>query len=259
MSIYKDILKWADKQGQVESRLEPDEMPEEAHHPLPGDMPRPLASDLQVLQENIEALRSQGTFKTVLFTGAVRGEGTSTMAANWARLLARDRMTGLPLGALDDAAGGILVIDSNLRRPVLHSLFDLDRKRGLTEVLQGELKLDQVLKGTPRRDLWVVTAGKPAANPADHLGSPVMKALLDECRQRFDFIIMDSAPVTLYAETLALAKQAEAIVMVVRAGKTRWEVALSARNQLQKVNSRILGVVLNRRSYIIPEWVYRRI
>jgi len=259
VSIYKDLLKWADKQGQVESRLEPDETPEEAHHPLPGDMPRVLANDLQVFQENVEALRTQAPFKSVLFTSPVRGEGSSTISANWARLLARDRLSGLALDALESSTGGILLVDANLRRPALHSLFDLDRKRGLTEILQGELKLDDVLKGVQRRQLWVITAGKPAANPADLLGSPVMTELLQECRRRFDFIVFDSAPITLHAETLALAKQIEAVALVVRAGTTRWEVALSAKSQLQKVNSRILGVVLNQRRYIIPEWIYRRI
>jgi capsular exopolysaccharide synthesis family protein len=259
VSIYKDLLKWADKQGQVESRLEPAETPEEAQHPLPGDMPRLLANDLQVLQENVEAVRARGTFSSVLFTSSVRGEGSSTISANWARLLARDHLAATPLQAVTDEIGGILMIDANLRRPVLHNLFDLDRKRGLTEVLQNELTLDQVLKSSPRRNLWVITAGKPAANPADLLGSVLMKGLLDECRRRFEFVVLDSAPVTLYAETLALAKQIEAIVLVVRAGKTRWEVALTARDQLQKVNSRILGVVLNQRRYLIPDWIYRRL
>lgn len=259
MSIYKDLFKWAEKQGDVESPLEPDEKPDEAHHPLPGDIPRVLANDLQVLQENIEALRAQKTFKSVLLTSSVRKEGSSTVAGNWCKLLARERMEGLPIRESENIYGGILLIDANLRRPTLHSLFDLDRKRGLTELLQGELNLEQVLKGASGRNLWVITSGKPAANPADLLGSLVMKGILDECRRRFEFVVIDSAPVTLYAETLALAKQAEAIVLVVQAGRTRWEVALSATKQLQKVNSRILGVVMNQRQFYIPEWIYRHI
>ncbi len=259
MSIYRDLIKWADKRDDVESSLEPDETPQEAHHPLPDDIPRLLANDLQVFQENITALRAQRNFKTVLMTAAVRGEGSSTIASNWCRLLARDRFSGLPFDAVETITGGILLIDANLRRPVQHSLFDMDRKRGLTELLQGELDLEQVLKSAPRRNLWIITAGKPASNPADLLGSLLMKGVLDECRRRFEFIVLDSAPVSLYAETLSLAKQVEAVVQVVRAGKTRWEVVLSARNQIHKVNSQILGVVLNQRKYIIPEWIYRRV
>jgi capsular exopolysaccharide synthesis family protein len=259
VTIYKEMIKWAEKRGEVmENPLDPEETPEEAHHPLPGDMPRPLANDLQRLQENIEALRAQNDFKTVLVTSAVQGEGSSTIAANWCRLLARDRLSGLPIHTGEAIGGGILLIDANLRRPVQHRLFDLDRKRGLTELLQGELDLQQVIKGVLRRNLWVITAGKPAANPADLLGSALMKGILDECRSRFEFIVLDSAPVTLYAETLAMAKQADASLLVVHTGQTRWEVAASAKNQLQKVNSRILGVVLNQRKFIIPEWLYQR-
>jgi capsular exopolysaccharide synthesis family protein len=260
VTIYKDMIKWAEKRGEVlESPLEADETPDEAHHPLPGDLPRPLANDLQMLQENIEALRGQDEFRTVLVASAVRGEGASTIAANWCRLLARDRLSGMPISTTDTIGGGILLIDANLRRPVQHSLFDLDRKRGLTELLQGELDLQQVIKGVSRRNLWVITSGKPAANPADLLGSMLMRGILEECRRRFEFIVVDAAPVSLYAETLALAKQVDATLLVVRTGQTRWEVAASAKNQLQKVNSRILGVVLNQRKFIIPGWIYKRI
>jgi len=260
VSIYRDLIKWAEKRGEVEEHpLEPEESPAVAHHPLAAEMPRPLANDLQVLQENTTALRSQQDFRSVLVASAVWGEGVSTVAANWSRLMARDRMVGLPVDTTDAIGGGVLLIDANLRRPVLHRLFELDRKQGLTELLQGELELEQVLKSAPRRNLWVITAGKPAANPADLLGSLLMKGILDECRRRFEFIVLDSAPITQHAETLALAKQVDAVVMVVHSGKTRWEVALSAKNQVLKVNPRILGVVMNQRQFIIPEWIYRRI
>lgn len=258
MSIYKDIFKWADKHGDAESPLEAEESPEDIHHPLDKEIPRSLGNDLQVFQENIEALRAQSPFKTVLITSSVRHEGTSTVVANWGRILARERLEGLPIDAQEIIGGGVLLIDANLRRPSLHSLFELDRKRGLTELLTGELQLEQVVKGAPRRNLWIITAGKPAANPADLLGSLLMKGILSECRQRFQFIVVDSAPATLYAETLALAKQVEAIVLIVRSGLTRWEVVLSAKKQLQKVNPKLLGVVLNQRRFYIPEWIYRR-
>ena len=259
MSIYKDIFKWAEKKGGPESPLEPEESYEETAHPLDDEIPRLLANDLQVFQENMEALRAQNQFKSVLITSSVRREGSSMIAANWGRLLARERLEGLPVDTGEKISGGIVLIDANLRRPALHSMFDLDRKRGLTELLTGELQLDQVLKNAPRKNLWLITAGKPAANPADLLGSLVMKGILSECGQRFQFVIVDSAPVTLYAETLALAKQVETVVLIVRARETRWDVTLSAKTQIQKVNPRLLGVVLNQRKFYIPEWIYQRI
>lgn len=258
MSIYRDIFKWAEKKGDVENPIEPEEKPEEATHPLSDDIPRVLANDLQVLQENMEALRAQSSFKTVLVTSSVKREGSSTVVANWGRLMARERLEGLPIDTGEVISGGILLIDANLRRPRLHSLFDLDRKRGLTELLTGELQLEQVLKSAPRKSLWIITAGKPSANPADLLGSLLMKGILEESRRRFQFVVIDSAPVTLNAETLALAKQAESVLLIVRSGVTRWEVVLSAKKQIQKVNPRLLGVVLNQRKFYIPEWIYRR-
>ncbi len=259
MSIYRDIFKWADKKGDTENPIEPEESPEEMSHPLEKEIPRLLANDLQVFQENIETIRMQDPFKSVLITSSIRREGCSVLSANWGKLLARERLDALPVVTGETISGGILLIDANLRKPAIHSLFDLDRKRGLTELLNGELQIDEVLKGTPRKNLWVITAGKPAANPADLLGSLIMKGVLNECRERFQFIVVDSAPVTLYAETLALAKQIEAVVLVVNSGVTRWEVALSCRKQLQRVNPRLLGVILNQRKFYIPEWIYQKI
>jgi capsular exopolysaccharide synthesis family protein len=259
VSIYKDIFKWAEKKGDTESPLEPEESYEETVHPLDDEIPRLLANDLQVFQENMEALRAENQFKSVLVTSSVRREGSSMLAANWGRLLARERLEGLSVDTGETISGGVVLIDASLRRPALHGMFDLDRKRGLTELLTGELQIDQVLKSAPRKNLWVITAGKPATNPADLLGSLIMKGILVECCRRFQFVIVDSAPVTLYAETLALAKQVEAVVLTVRASQTRWEVALSAKKQIQKVNPRLLGVVLNQRKFYIPEWIYQRI
>jgi len=259
VSIYKDIFKWAEKKGDNENPIEPEESPEEMHHPLDKDVPRILANDLQVFQENLEAIRTQNQFKTVLITSSVHGEGSSTIVANWGKILARERVEGLPIDAGEIISGGVLLIDANLRKPSLHSFYELDRKRGLTELLTGELQLDKVLKSASGRNLWIITAGKPAANPADLLGSLLMKGILNECRDRFQFVVLDSAPATLCPETLALAKQVEAVVLVVRAGVTRWEVAHSAKKQLKKVNPRLLGVILNQRRFYIPEWIYRRI
>lgn len=259
MSIYKDIFKWAEKKGDTEITVDLETSGETSVHPLPDALPRDLTNDLQVFQENMEAIKAQSAFKTVLITASVQGEGSSMIAANWGRLLARDRLDGLLIDTDEITHGGILVIDANLRNPCQHTLFDLDRKRGLSELLSGELVLDQVLKAVLRKNLWIMTAGKPVANPADLLGSLMMKGVLEECSRRFQIVIIDSAPTTLYADTLALAKQVEAIVLIVQAGVTRWEVILSAKKQLQKVNDRLLGVVLNQRKFYIPEWIYRRI
>ncbi len=259
MSIYRDIFKWADRKGESESPVDLEQSEDTSVHPLSETIPRHLANDLQVFQENIEALKTQSPFKTILITASVRGEGSSTIAANWGRLMARDRLDGLPVDTEMTTYGGIVIIDANLRNPSLHTLHNQDRKRGLTELLSGELDLDQVLKAAQRKNLWIITAGKAAANPADLLGSLMMKGVLEECARRFQLVLIDSAPTVKYADTLALAKHVETIVLVVHAGVTRWEVALSAKRQLGKVNSRLLGVVLNQRKFYIPEWIYQRI
>jgi len=81
VSIYRDIFKWADRKGESESPVDLEKSEDTTLHPLPETIPRHLANDLQVFQENIEALKAQSSFKTILVTASVRGEGSSTVVA----------------------------------------------------------------------------------------------------------------------------------------------------------------------------------
>jgi Mrp family chromosome partitioning ATPase len=101
-----------------------------------------------------------------------------------------------------------------------------------------------------------MTAGTPITNPGDVLSSPRAKRLLDELRDRFKKIVIDLPPVTSSIETLRLGQWVDGIVYVVRSGETRTEVAQGALAKLSAADSQILGVVLNRRQFFIPERLY---
>jgi len=102
----------------------------------------------------------------------------------------------------------------------------------------------------------VVTAGRPAGTPSSILGLPPLKTALDQYRARFDWVVVDGPPITVYSDASILAPLVDGVVLVVEAERTRWEVVSQARRILEESGARILGAVLNRQRYHIPPALY---
>lgn len=115
------------------------------------------------------------------------------------------------------------------------------------------------LRDTRRESLKLITCGQAPANPTWLLGSQRMEGLIETLRQRFDYVILDSAPVVSYPDSVALNRYMDGVILVVRAGKTRWEVVQKGQASMEKAGANILGVVLNRRKFAIPKAVYDRL
>jgi capsular exopolysaccharide synthesis family protein len=196
------------------------------------------------------ALRSTGTdreIKTLLVLSSVHGEGTSSVCSQFARSMAQS----------DE--GKILLVDANLRTPVLHQLFGLERDGGLVELLEEKIPLEQAIRETESSGLFVVTAGAPTEEVSRLLGSPRLKTILAQWRKEYSLVIFDTSPALAYADAVVLGRLFDGVILVVQASKTRWEVIQRAREILKNAKAEILGVVLNRRQYVIPRRVYRRL
>ena len=169
--------------------------------------------------------------RSILVASALQCEGRSTVAANL---------------AIACAAPGrsVLLVDSDLRKPVQHSIFELENARGLAQVLcgegDGELLVRQV-----RPCLDLLSSGSLPADPCGLIGSDVMARLLAFVREKYDLVILDSPPVSQFADAVALAQRVDAIVFVVRSSSTHRDDADRALKELSKVNPRIVGAVLN--------------
>ncbi len=153
----------------------------------------------------------------------------------------------------------ILLVDANLHQPGLHSFFDLDPEDGLAEVIEHQLDWRQYVRFVHGAALQVLTAGKSALNPADLLGSAVFRQLVQEWRDKFDYVIFDSPPVLPFVDSLSLAAIVDGVVLVVRAGQTRWEVAQNAKRRLVSARANLLGVALNRRKMGMNDRMYKRL
>jgi capsular exopolysaccharide synthesis family protein len=214
--------------------------------PLPSDAALP-SEEYRKMASTLQTIDTDRQVKTVLLLSSVHGEGTSTVCAQFARSVAQGD------------GKKILLVDANLRHPTLHELFDLERESGLTEFLEGGGSADTLIRETNIPGLSVITAGAPTEDAPRLLGSPVLKKILPEWRERYSWVIFDTSPALAYADAVVLGRLLDGVILVVQAGKTRWEVIRKAQEILTNARANVLGVILNKRQYFIPKPIYRRL
>jgi non-specific protein-tyrosine kinase len=210
-----------------------------------GDDPRRLVTWLRAKSPESEAYRTLRTniqfssvdspIRSLLVTSSSPGEGKSTTAANLAVVLAQ---TGQR----------VIVVDTDLRRPVLHKIFGVPNNDGLTTALLAgaDLALETYLRPTELDTLTVLTSGPIPPNPSEILDSHRMRHLVEVLTQAADIVIFDSPPVLAVTDAVVLGRQVDGVLMVADAGKTREHALAQATAELQKTGANVLGVALNR-------------
>ena len=172
--------------------------------------------------------------RSIMVTSAVPGEGKSFVAANLAVNMAQN---------IEDH---VLLMDCDLRRPSMHKLFGLGRVKGLSEHLANGNKIEDLLIKTGLGKLSIFPSGTPPHNPSEVLSSAKMAKLLDELKTRYQdrYLIIESPPPMLAPETIAMAKQVDAIIVVIKFGSTPMDAVEELIDNLGKEN--IIGAVINR-------------
>lgn len=196
----------------------------------------PISEAYRILRTNIQFSAVDKPLETLLVSSPNPIEGKSITLAN--------------LGVVVAQAGlSVILVDSDLRRPVLHKIFDLPNKKGLTSVLlDGEPSLDGRLQTTQVENLRVLTSGPLPPNPSELLGSQKMKSLIETLKGKADVVLLDSPPSLVVTDAAVLAGQVDGVLLVANAGKTRREMAQRAKEDLIKVGANVLGAVLNKLS-----------
>lgn len=192
----------------------------------------PAAEAYRTLRTNIQFSSLDKPTKSLLVTSAGADDGKSTTLCNLAVTLAQ-------------SGTDVVVVDCDLRHPSVHELLDVSNDKGLTTALIG--KDDEVLplQQTAVPGLRVLAAGPIPPNPADLLGTQKMQRIIESLSEESAMVLFDSPPVSLVADAAMLASRVDGVVLVVSAGKTKREIAARAKAVLEKVNARMLGVVLN--------------
>ena len=172
------------------------------------------------------------TDKVIQLTSAEPGDGKSTTAANLAIAIAQ-------------SGKKVLLIDADLRRPTMHSLFSLPQDIGLTEVLLNEIAWSNAVRPTSINNLSVLTAGLCPDNPAELLSLSHLPEMLKAARTAYDFIIIDTPPILAISDPAIIAPHIDGLLLVVRMGKNRRAVAERARALIDAHSIRLYGVIVN--------------
>lgn len=171
--------------------------------------------------------------RTILLTSSQSSEGKTTSSINLAASLA-------------GSGGKVVLVDADLRRPSVHKRLNLiSNEPGLSEVLTGQLSIQQVIRSEVLPRISVVSSGSIPPNPAELLGSSEMANFLDELARNFDYVLIDSPPILPITDAVILSRLVDGVVLIVRGGSTPRRVVAAAKARLQSVGARVLGAVLN--------------
>jgi polysaccharide biosynthesis transport protein len=185
----------------------------------------------QMLQANLKFLSTDWNKKIIAITSSVAQEGKSEVASNLARSIAQ-------LGKK------VLLIDADLRQPAQHNILNLNNSSGLSNVLLGEVRWEQVIQSaSPNFD--VLTAGSIPDNPVLLLNHQIMKNLTQIMAQTYDCIIFDTPPISGMADTLILSRIVDGILLVVRPGVVDHESATVVKKLLTNIEQDVFGIVVN--------------
>jgi capsular exopolysaccharide synthesis family protein len=210
----------------------------------------PLAGEVLQYYESvgkqIELTLGKLPHKTLLFTGAIAGDGISTVLAQYGEMLSR-------------RGERVLLIDGNPRRPALHRHFHLPDSPGLAEYVAGTASAENVIHPTGFANLGMVPLGRcsdrsEAERIIEGLGD-FQKVVADQ----YDYVLVDSDYIGSAFFSQSAVSNADGVVLVIRAGKTNRQIAARALETVKHVQGRVLGVILNRREFPIPNFIYRRL
>ena len=188
--------------------------------------------------ENIRTIRTSvllndidAPSKTVLITSSIPGEGKSMLAINLA----------LALGQM----GKTLLIDGDMRKPVIARVFELQKHPGLTHFIAGTHQLQDSIHYFEEDKIYIMPGGQIPSNPLELISSNRFEKGLDALKKAFTYIAIDSAPTVPVSDPVVLSRLVNATIYIVKAHVTPYQLALSGIKKLQQVNANILGVVLN--------------
>ncbi len=195
----------------------------------------PESEAYRTLRTNIQFSSVDKPIRTLLISSSSPSEGKSTTAANLAVVLAQ---TGQR----------VIVVDTDLRRPVQHKVFGVPNNTGLTTaLLDGDnITLDGHLQPTEIENLRVLTSGPIPPNPSELLGSHRMAKLIETLSSQADVVIFDSPPILAVTDAAVMGRQVDGVLLVADAGTTREQALAGATEELRKTGANVLGVALNR-------------
>lgn len=189
-----------------------------------------IAEAFRKLRTNLQFLAVDNPPRVIVVTSSTPSEGKSTTSINVALALA-------------EAEHNVVLVDGDMRRPMLHKYLELVGQVGFSTVLSGQASLDEALQKTRFPGLTVLTSGAIPPNPSELLGSQTAKNLLTALREKFDYVIVDSSPLLAVTDAAILAANSDGVLIISRFGQTKRDQLAHAVTNLASVGAKLLGAV----------------
>ena len=184
------------------------------------------------VRAGIEFTSPDKPIRCVVVTSTMPGEGKT--------------LTGINLSIVMAEMGrSTVLIDADMRRPMLHKVFDKPREPGLTNVLMGQVELDTVMNETGVEKLWVVTCGKIPPDPVKVLGAMRMRELIRELSERVDFVVIDAPPILAGTDAMVVGREVDGVILVVQLGKTIGEMLERVKQMTESMRVKLIGAIVN--------------
>ena len=204
-------------------------------------------AELSKLVQRVFLLPGGQSHRVVVFASSESGNGCSWICARVGELLA------------SQVTGSVCLVDANLHSPTLHEQFGVPNHHGLSNALRQSGSMRGFVSQLSRRNLALVSCGSELKDAQGLVASDRMRARLNELRTEFDYVLIDGSSLNVSNETVALGAIADGVVLVLKANSTRKESARGAVHDLKTANVRILGAVLNQRTFPIPDSIYKKL
>jgi Mrp family chromosome partitioning ATPase len=185
--------------------------------------------------------------RVVVSAASESGNGCSSICACAAELLA------------SQVTGSVCLVDANFRKPGLHQQFGVENQYGLADALQGSEPVLNFARTMSRSNLWLVSCGASAESALPLLGTERMRQRISELRSRADYVLIDAPSLGTSNDAATFAAEADGLVLVLKANSSRRETLRKEVHDLQAAHVRVLGAVLNQRTFPIPEAIYNRL
>ena len=185
----------------------------------------------KMLSTNLEFITAAEKCKNIMITSSLANEGKTNTSLNLSLTLA-------------GYGKSVCLVECDLRRPTIHRYFDAQRKTsGLTNILTGQVELNDVIRRVKDRDLGILFAGSTPPNPSELLSSPRMQELVKELEKQYDYIIYDTPPVFVVTDAAALGKYMDGAVLVVKHNSTDKNIVLKAKKNLENAGVKLFGAI----------------
>jgi Mrp family chromosome partitioning ATPase len=210
-------------------------------------LPTPPSEEINALAQQVFLVPGAAAPRTVVLTSTEPGTGCTWVCAHLGEVLS------------GHVAASVCLVDANLMDPGLHQQFGVDNSRGLSDALTQLDPIRTFARPLSRPNLWLISGGSAPQNIQGLLASDRMRLRLTELRSEFDFVLLDTPALSVSNGAIGLGGISDGVLLVLKANASRRETAKQAVDDLQAANAKVLGAVLNQRTFPIPNSIYGKL